>query len=76
MTQISIQLDDGTLKMLKSTAKRSHTTVTDWIKDRIYRGLKQEWPEDYFSIFGSLDEDDLCEPLEIPLSFQSSREEL
>lgn len=71
MTQISIQLDANTLKILKSTAKRNHTSVSEWIKARIYRGLKQEWPEDYFSLFGSLDEDDLCEPPEIPFAYQS-----
>ncbi len=76
MTQISIQLDASTLKMLESTAARSHTSVKEWIKDRIYRGLKQEWPEDYFSLFGSLDEEDLYEPSEIPFSYESSREEL
>jgi len=76
MSQISIQLDASTIKMLESTAARSHTSVKQWIKDRIYRGLKQEWPEDYFSLFGSLDEEDLCQPPEIPFSYESSRVEL
>ncbi|MCX6581540.1 MAG: hypothetical protein NT166_15305 [Candidatus Aminicenantes bacterium] len=76
MSQISIQLDASTIKMLESTAARSHTSVTEWIKDRIYRSLKQEWPENYFSLFGALDEDDLHEPPEIPFSYESIREEL
>ncbi|HLP57552.1 MAG TPA: hypothetical protein VK186_01925 [Candidatus Deferrimicrobium sp.] len=76
MTQISIQLDASTIKKLESTAAKNRKSVTEWIKDRIYLGLKQDWPEDYFALFGSLDEDDLSEPPDIPFSYESSREEL
>ena len=36
--------------------------------------MTQDWPEDYFSLFGSLDEDDLSEPPEIRFSYESRRE--
>ncbi len=76
MTQISIQLDESTLKALESTAERNNTSVSDWIKDRICQELKQEWPENYFSLFGVLDEEDLSEPPEIPFEQEAKREEL
>ena len=76
MTQISIQLDSNTLKALEKTAARNHTSVSKWIKDRIRLGLKQEWPANYFSIFGSLDENDLFEPPEIPFEHEAKREHL
>ncbi|MCP4153475.1 MAG: toxin-antitoxin system, antitoxin component [bacterium] len=71
MAQISIQLDASTLKALEMTATRNQISISKWIKDRIRLGLKQEWPENYFAIFGSLDEDDLVEPPEIPIEHES-----
>jgi len=68
MAQVSIQLDVNTLRALETTAARNRTSVSKWIKDRIRIGLKQEWPENYFSLFGSLDEEDLVEPPEIEYS--------
>ena len=66
MAQVNIQLDASTLRALEMAATKHRTSVSKWIKDRIRLGLKQEWPENYFSLFGSLDKDDLVEPPEIP----------
>jgi len=76
MTEISIQLDENILRALESTAAKNNTSVSEWIKDRIYRELKQEWPENYFSLFGVLDENDLHEPPEIPFEHETKREAL
>lgn len=76
MAQISVQVDASTLKTLEITAAKSHTTVSKWIEDRIHHELKQEWPKDYFSLFGSLDEDDLSESPEIPFKYETKREDL
>ena len=37
---------------------------------------EESWPEDYFSLFGALDEGDLVEPGEIPFKHDSNRENL
>jgi len=76
MTQICIQVDDSLLKALEFTAARNNTSVPAWIKDRIGQELKSQWPEDYFSLFGVLDENDLSEPEEIPFKYESQRETL
>lgn len=76
MAQISFQLDARTLKAVEMTAARNHTSVSKWIRDRIRIGLKQEWPENYFSLFGSLEEDDLTEPPEVPFEYEAQREHL
>jgi hypothetical protein len=76
MTQINIQLDESTLKALESTAAKNNTSVSEWIKERIHLELKQEWPENYFSLFGVLDDDDLHEPPEIPFENEAKREVL
>jgi hypothetical protein len=76
MTQVTIQLDDRAFKALETAAVQSHTSVSKWIEKHIIQELKFEWPENYFSLFGSLDEDDLVEPAEIPFKYDSKRENL
>ena len=76
MGQISIQLDAATLKLLERTAARNRVSVSKWVKSRIQGGLKQEWPEDYFSVFGTLAEGELSEPPEIPFSYETRREDI
>ena len=74
MAQISIQVDARTLKELEITAAKRYTTISKWIEDRIHYELKRKWPENYFSLFGSLDEDDLSEPPEISFRHDAGRE--
>jgi hypothetical protein len=76
MAHITIQLDADTLRILKSEASKNHLSVSKWIKKHVLRGLKQKWPEDYFSLFGSLAEDDLVEPQEIPFKYETTKESL
>jgi hypothetical protein len=38
-----------------------------FLKGKITGDGEESWPEDYFSLFGALDEGDLVEPWEIPL---------
>lgn len=70
MAQISIQLVPSTMKAPELTAARNNTSLSNWIKDRIRIGLKEEWTEYYFSIFCSLDEDDLTKPPEVPFEYE------
>jgi hypothetical protein len=44
-------------------------------KTNIACDKKESWPEDYFSVFGALDEGDLVEPREIPFKHDSNRVE-
>jgi len=76
MAEISIQLDDTILKVLEAKASRRNLSIADWIKERIDDGLNQEWPENYFTVFGSLNDEDLEEASEIPFSQDSHREGL
>lgn len=79
MTEIIIQIDDGTMRLLEKTAAREHLTVSQWIKECILRGLKPEtdqWPEGYFSLFGSLEDEEFEEPPEIPFDYDAKRESL
>jgi hypothetical protein len=45
-------------------------------KSNITGDREGSWPEDYFSLFGALDEGDLIEPGEISFQYDSHREKL
>ncbi len=51
-------------------------TTGDNKKTGIAGDKKESWPEDYFSVFGALDEGDLVKPCEIPFKHDSNRENL
>lgn len=76
MTLITIHLEDSTFKAVETAAVQSRTSVPEWVEKCILQELKHNWPENYFSLFGSLDEDDLVEPSEIPIDYDSKRERL
>ncbi len=78
MAQITIEVDSATFNKLKRYATKNHTSISAWIKSRILKvkGLKKEWPEDYFSVFGAINDEDLVEPIEIPFEYDSKRENL
>ena len=41
-TRINVSLDEETVKKLKDLASDSHTTVSQWITDRVWEKAKDE----------------------------------
>ena len=53
MPQLSLYLDDGTLKMVEKAAKLSNTSISKWVRSKVIQSLENEWPDGYFELFGS-----------------------
>lgn len=58
MAQLTIYLDDETLKKISSAAKREHEPISRWVKKRLVTSLQHTWPAHYFELFGSLANDE------------------
>lgn len=43
--RINVSLDEETIAMLKKIAAESHTTVTQWITDRVWEAAKKRQEE-------------------------------
>ncbi len=54
MGQITIYLDDKSLTKVKRAAKLEKSSVSQWAKKRLNAAIDTIWPENYFSVFGSL----------------------
>jgi len=76
MSQVTIYLDEPTLKRVKSAAKREHASVSHWVKQQLTVALEDEWPKDYFSVFGALRDRSFKRPKQPAWRQDHKREEL
>lgn len=62
MAQLTIYLDESSLKAIKQKAKKERTSVSRWTRKRLIESLDLDWDEDYFDVLGALSESDLRRP--------------
>ena len=58
MAQITIYMNEETMKKIKTAARKEHDSVSRWVKKRLVKSLENKWPEGFFDLFGSLKDDD------------------
>ena len=58
MAQITIYMDEGTLKKIEVAARKEHDSISKWVKKRLVKSLQGGWPEGFFDLFGALRDDD------------------
>lgn len=76
MAQLTIYLDESTLKQIEKTAKREKSSISNWVKRRITFFLKREWPPEFLATLGSLNENELARPEQPPFGDDAARESL
>jgi hypothetical protein len=64
MPQLSLYLDEKTLKKVEKAARISKVSVSKWVRSKLMRSLQNEWPEDYFELFGAISDDSFRSPEE------------
>lgn len=57
MPQISLYIDKDTLEKVEKAAKGEHLSISKWVGLRIKNAVNDEYPKDYFNLFGSIDDD-------------------
>ncbi|MBI2119965.1 MAG: toxin-antitoxin system, antitoxin component [Elusimicrobia bacterium] len=73
MAQLTVYIDDKTLKQIDIAAKREHTSISKWVKVRLSTALETKWPAHYFDLFGSLSKEDLERPKQLDFSKDTRR---
>ena len=76
MAQISIYIDESTLKQIEIAAQKEHDSISRWVKKRLLSSLKTTWPKDYFDLFGALKDASFKRPTEIKFSKDRERQTL
>lgn len=75
MPQLSLYLDEKTLKKIESAAKKEKVSLSQWVKHRIQNSLETNWPEDYFRLYGSIQDDSFQAPNHLEPRNDSPREQ-
>lgn len=76
MGQLTIYLDDSSLRRVKSAARRERRSVSQWVKERLVRQLDHVWPDGYFELMGSLADEAFERPAQPAVTADSKREQL
>lgn len=76
MAQLTVYIDEETRKKIEMAAKNANSSVSQWVKARLTEALQQNWPENYFELFGSLGKSDLERPPELGFENDAPRQSL
>lgn len=76
MPQISLYIDNDTIKKIERAAKLENKSISKWVASRIQLSLEKKWPNDWFSLFGSIKDDSFHEPGELNSADDNIREKL
>ena len=76
MPQISLYVDHGTLNKIEKMAKKNHTSISKWVGTRIRKILNDEYPADFFTLFGSIQDASFKKPETMKFSDDAKRESI
>ncbi len=69
MPQVSLYIDKETLTKVEQLAQKNRTSISKWVGNNLKKFIKDDYPDDYFELFGALQDTSLKRPEE--LSFQA-----
>jgi len=75
MPQISLYIDEATLKKVESAASREHVSISRWVADQIRSKVDPVYPKDFEDLFGSLSDESFVRPGQNGFQSDSNREE-
>jgi len=77
MPHLNIYVGENLLRQIKTTAKIEKISMSKLVQNKISTVFsKADWPENYFDIFGLLDENDLKRPKQTTVKLDIPRENL
>jgi hypothetical protein len=76
MPQISLYIDEKTLKKVENAAKRQHISISKWVANQIRVKVEPVYPVDYEKLFGSISDNTFVRPLEPSHDLDIQREGL
>ena len=69
MPQISLYIDEKTLRKVEAAAKQQRLSISKWVSEQIRSKLDPVYPKEYEKLFGSIKDDTFVKPE--PLDFQN-----
>ena len=76
MPQISLYIDEKTLKKIESAANREHISISKWVAEQLRARVEPVYPTNFEELFGSISDNSFKKPKEISFDYDSKREGL
>lgn len=76
MPQLSLYIDEDTLKKIETGAKISNTSVSKFVSVILGEHFSKSWPAGFKSVFGSITDDSFTKPKPIDSALDAERESL
>ncbi len=76
MPQMTIYIDAETARRVERAARKTGTSVSAWVKERLTEALDDKWPPGYFDLFGKLADSGLERPVQPRMILDAKRESL
>ena len=76
MPQISLYIDEVTLKKVESAAMRQHISISKWVAEQIKKKVEPIYPLGFEDLFGSIDDPTFKKPDMLDFSGDAPREKI
>ena len=73
MAQLTLYMDEETLKRIEKAAQKEHQSISMWVKNRLKHVLQTRWPEHYFELMGLLKKEKLTRPKQLSFARDTRR---
>ena len=74
MPQISLYIDESTLRKVEYAAARQHKSLSKWVIDQIKPKIEAIYPTDFENLFGSISDSTFARPEELSFEYDAKRE--
>lgn len=75
MPQISLYIDEATLKKVENAARKNRISISKWVAQQLRARLEAVYPANFSDLFGSISDDSFKRPEQADLTVDAPREE-
>ena len=76
MPQLSLYINKDILQRIEKAAKIENLSISKWVSLKLNNILNNSWPNGYFELFGSIDDETFTHPNNVPFENDSDRESI
>lgn len=76
MPQISLYIDEKTLKKVEAAAQRQHVSISKWVAEQIRSRIEPVYPVNFENLFGSVTDGTFTAPEEVSPTADGPRDSL
>ena len=74
MPQISLYIDESTLKKVENAALKQHVSISKWVAEQIRTRVEPIYPANFETLFGSISDESFTRPDDISFNMDNKRE--